>query len=117
MLHSHYNAFFENAPLWLDARNQDAIESFPPAARACGLKTVLAFPLRNEDECIGVIELFGSQPREPEIELLRMLDALGRQFGQYIERRRVGKKLKDSEEIFKQLANNVHEVFWIAHPD
>jgi PAS domain S-box-containing protein len=116
-LHSHYNAFFENAPLWLDARNQDAVESFPPAARACGLKTVLAFPLRNEDECIGVIELFGSQPREPEIELLRMLDALGRQFGQYIERRRVDKKLKDSEEIFKQLANNVHEVFWIANPD
>jgi PAS domain S-box-containing protein len=117
MLQSHYNAFVENAPLWLDARNKDADESFPFAARACGLKTVLAFPLRNEDECIGVIELFGLQPREPDIELLRMLDALGRQFGQYIEKRRVDKKLKDSEEIFKQLASNVHEVFWVSNQD
>jgi PAS domain S-box-containing protein len=111
------NAVFENAPLWIVDDGSESAKSFPRAGRECGLKTVLAFPLRQEDNCIGVVELFSYQSRSADIELLQMLDVLGRQFGQFSERVKVDQRLQESQEIFQLLVNNVREVFWISTAD
>jgi len=114
---SHMNAYIENAPLWISHTTEEPHEYFLSAATQCGLKTAFAFPLRREDECIGVLELYSIQIREPDLELLHMLDALGRQFGQYIERRRMDRMLRENEAKFSQLSNNIREMFWIANAD
>lgn len=116
-LTSHGNAFSENAPLWISRSDRENNPYFLSAAAKNGLNTAFAFPIRNEDTCIGVIELYSSELQEPNIELLHMLDALGRQFGQFIERKRVERRLKESEELFSQLADNIKEVFWVATPN
>jgi PAS domain S-box-containing protein len=114
---SHMNAYIENAPLWISHTTDEPHEYFLEAAAQAGLKTAFAFPLRREDECIGVLELYSIQIREPDLELLHMLDALGRQFGQYIERRRMDRMLRENEAKFQQLSNNIKEMFWIANAD
>jgi PAS domain S-box-containing protein len=116
-LSSHGNAFSENAPLWISRNDREHNPYFLSVAARNGLNTAFAFPIRNEDTCIGVIELYSLEVQEPNIELLHMLDALGRQFGQFIERKRVEQRLKESEELFSQLADNIKEVFWVATPN
>lgn len=115
-LSSHGNAFSENAPLWISHSEGEHNPYFLSVAARNGLNTAFAFPIRNEDTCIGVIELYSGEVQEPNIDLLHMLDALGRQFGQFIERKRVERRLKESEELFSQLADNINEVFWVATP-
>jgi PAS domain S-box-containing protein len=114
--YSYQNAFIENAPLWISHSKGDDNASFLQAAYECGFNTALAFPIRNEYKAIGVIELYSKEVRKPELELLKMLDTLGRQFGQFIERKRFEQRLKESEELFSQLADNIKEVFWVASP-
>jgi PAS domain S-box-containing protein len=116
-LSSHENAFSENAPLWISRTDRENNPYFPNAAAQCGMNTAFAFPIRNEETCIGVVELYSTEIQEPNLELLHMLDALGRQFGQFIERKRVERSLKESEELFRQLADNIKEVFWISTPN
>ncbi len=115
-VYSYQNAFMENAPLWIShSKGQDSTY-FLQAAYDCGFNTALAFPIRSEYKAIGVIELYSKEVRKPELELLKMLDTLGRQFGQFIERKRFQQRLKESEELFSQLADNIKEVFWVASP-
>ena len=58
------------------------------AAAEVGLRAAFAFPIRFGHEVHGVIECFARVPRMPDEELLRATSALGRQVGQFIERRR-----------------------------
>jgi PAS domain S-box-containing protein len=114
---SYDNAFRENAPLWLAANDGgEESEHFSKAIRSLGFKTSFAVPLRREDACIGVIELYSKEARPADLELMQMFDALGRQFGQFMERRRVDAELLESQEIFRQLSGNISEIFWITDP-
>ncbi|HEX8341581.1 MAG TPA: response regulator [Tepidisphaeraceae bacterium] len=56
------------------------------AARA-GLNSGFAFPIRIGSRTIGVMEFFSARPREPDRDLLAVFDALGRQVGQFVQRR------------------------------
>ncbi|CAM6004028.1 unnamed protein product [Sphagnum balticum] len=114
---SYDNAFRENAPLWLVADDgEEESGHFSKAIRSLGFNTSFAVPLRREDACIGVIEFFSKDKRKPDLELMQMFDALGRQFGQFMERRRVDAELLESQEIFRQLSGNISEIFWITDP-
>ena len=72
---------------------EDLRESTPyrraDAALACGLRTVAAMPIIGRTEVIGIIEFLSQQRRERDPEMLRMLDSLGSQIGQFIERKQV----------------------------
>ena len=114
--YSYQNAYLENAPLWISHSKSSDNASFLQVAHECGFNTALAFPIRSEYKAIGVIELYSKEVRQPELELLKMLDTLGRQFGQFIERKRFEQRLKESEELFSQLSDNIKEVFWVASP-
>jgi PAS domain S-box-containing protein len=75
----------------------DVVEdsNFPRAAIAAkeGLHAAFGFPIRIEDEVIGVMEFFSREIREPDAELLEMLGAIGSQIGQFMERRRAEEEL------------------------
>jgi PAS domain S-box-containing protein len=75
------------APEWLvDASTDDRLPR-REAAAAAGLHAAVAFPVRSERGLVGVVELFGDHPREPDAELLVTLDLLGALLGQLAERR------------------------------
>jgi PAS domain-containing protein len=66
--------------------------TMPRASHAlrAGLVTAVAFPVAAADDCLGVIELYSSDIREPNAEVSAMLASVGGQLGQYLSRRRAG---------------------------
>ncbi|MBE2318475.1 GAF domain-containing protein [Solirubrobacter sp. CPCC 204708] len=58
------------------------------AALRAGLVTAAAFPITDGDECVGVIELFATDAREPSGEAAAMFATIGGQLGAYLTRRR-----------------------------
>ncbi|MBA3717488.1 MAG: GAF domain-containing protein [Actinobacteria bacterium] len=57
-------------------------------AQTVGLRSGFAFPIVLGPSVFGVIELFSTERREPDHELIEMTSALGSQIGQFIERTR-----------------------------
>ena len=70
--------------------------NFPRAKEAhrAGLHAAFAFPIRLGDEMPGVVEFFNDEIQEPDRRLLEMMEAIGNQMGQFVERKRL-EKLKD----------------------
>lgn len=52
------------------------------------LHGALAFPVRCDDQVLGVFDLASREPRPPDAELLKMLDSVGSQIGQLLVRKR-----------------------------
>lgn len=69
------------------------------AATAAGLHAWVGLPVFGRSSVIGVIEFFASRIREPDAGVLAMLRTLGRQVGQFLERRRAEEQLARSQAI------------------
>jgi PAS domain S-box-containing protein len=74
-------------------------ENFPRAemAREAGLGSALAFPIRSSSGILGVVEFFAAKPREPDQHMLDLMDALGAQIGDYVERKLAEEAVAESE--------------------
>jgi PAS domain S-box-containing protein len=80
-------------PAWIPDVAADA--NFPRAMIAAreGLRASLGFPITAGDHCVGVMEFFSSEIRQPDQGLLEMLGALGSQIGQFVERKNAEQEL------------------------
>ncbi len=78
---------------------------FPRAGLATKLKlhSALAFPVFNKENVNGVLAFYKVDISEPDSELLKMLDALGRQIGDYLEKKKTEPALKESEGLYQTL--------------
>jgi PAS domain S-box-containing protein len=89
--------------IWAERRSawiRDVMKdpNFPraPIARAEGLHSAFGFPIILDNEVLGVMEFLSHDIREPDAELLRMMNAIGSQVGQFIERRNAEGALRTS---------------------
>ena len=75
-----------------DVRND---QNFPRAAAAAdaGLQAGFGFPIVLGSDILGVMEFFSGEIRELEPDLFAMLDTIGSQIGQFMERRRAEEEL------------------------
>ena len=64
------------------------------AARAAGLRTGVAFPVRHGDTTLAVVELFSRDARPVPPELVEVLAGAGRQIGQYLGRLRAESEVR-----------------------
>jgi PAS domain S-box-containing protein len=97
-------------PTWVtDVKNDSA---FPRAAAAAtaGLAGAFAFPVATGGEIKGVIELFSAEPVQPDEDLLLLVDSLGSQVGNFIERRQVEVELQQQKEM-AEAANAAKDTF------
>jgi signal transduction histidine kinase/DNA-binding response OmpR family regulator len=79
----------KKTPVWLP--NTVRGDKYPRASFAAtvGLHSAIGFPIKINKEFHGVIEFFTRRPLMPDQPLLNMLEAIGSEIGQFIQRKRV----------------------------
>ncbi|MEQ1839377.1 MAG: ATP-binding protein [Verrucomicrobiales bacterium] len=76
-------------PEWIE--DVSGLTDCPRAAFAisANLHAALAFPILNGEKVLGVFEFFSTHIEEPDESLLRVMNGIGNQVGQFVVRRRV----------------------------
>ncbi len=90
-------------PLWSGRLIDD---QFFPRTTLIGklkLNSALAFPIESRKKIIGVMAFYKDDIAEPDDELLILLDSLGKQIGDFIERKQNEPALQESEGLYKTL--------------
>jgi PAS domain S-box-containing protein len=82
---------------WLpDVRMDD---NFPrlDAAVSAGFRAAFCFPILSSGGVLGTIEFFADEPRAPDRHVLDLMDRLGVQLGEHVERRRAERAREENE--------------------
>ncbi len=74
-------------PDWIVDVAQDPHFERASIAEREGLHGAFAFPIRGQNQVLGVMEFFASERREPDENLLEMMSSMGTQIGQFMERK------------------------------
>ena len=84
-------------PAWIPDVLKD--DNFPraPLAISVGFHGAVGFPIKLDNEVIGVLEFFSRETKEQDDEFQEMVADLGTQFGQFVERQRAEAALRESE--------------------
>jgi diguanylate cyclase (GGDEF)-like protein/PAS domain S-box-containing protein len=82
------------APVWLADLTSDMDFARRECAVQAGLKSAFAFPLRVGGDLYGVMEFFGTQPREPDETVLRVAETVSSHIGQFIARKQAERNLQ-----------------------
>jgi PAS domain S-box-containing protein len=107
----------DGKPAWIPDVARDA--NFPRAriAIAAGLHSGFGLPIRHEEQIVGVMEFLSPEIREPDPDLLGMMNTIGAYIGQVLENKRAEEKLRRSEatltEFFENATVGLH---WVG-PD
>jgi PAS domain S-box-containing protein len=91
------SAWVKNRPVWAGDSPQEE-RSGGKTDTPEGLREALAFPITGGGGPRGVIELLGSEVTHPEKELLYTVGLIGGRIGQFAERRKAEKGLREAEE-------------------
>ena len=76
------------------------------SCRKFGFRSGYAFPIKTQDEQLGVMEFFARDRREPDEAMLEVSGAISRQIGQFIRRKQAEESLQDSEQQLRAVFDN-----------
>jgi signal transduction histidine kinase len=96
-------------PVWITDVSEETGTlklSFPASEN---LHSAFAFPIKMRNEILGVIEFFSTAIREPDDDLLKTVEAIGREIGQFVERMRAEAALRQSEENLRNQAQELEQ--------
>lgn len=92
----------QRRPVWSTDLQQDLGFVRFEAALKLELCTKIAFPILDGDDCLGVVSLFSRQAVQPDLPLLNMMTAVGRNLGQFMQRTRAEAALRQSHDLLEQ---------------
>ncbi len=104
----------DGSPAWVEDLESDL--NFPrhDPARAAGIVSGLAIPVRTREGALAVLEFFTSEARTTDGDLLLFLDVLGRQIGDFVEHHRAEASVRASEDRYRKILETTNEgVWWI----
>jgi diguanylate cyclase (GGDEF)-like protein/PAS domain S-box-containing protein len=79
------------------------------AAVAAGLKGIVGFPVRSGRRVVGMIALHTWAPRQLDDGLLAVMNDVGSQIGEFVERKRAEVALQESEKRMRSVLDNVSD--------
>ena len=79
------------------------------AALAVGLHGLVAFPVRSGRRVVGLISLATWAPRQLDEALLSVMNDIGTQIGEFVERKRAEIALLESEKRMRSVLDNVSD--------
>jgi PAS domain S-box-containing protein len=98
--------------VWIrDIQEAEQFTRIEAAARA-GMRATFAFPIASRGQVVGVMEFFGTTPREPEQTLLPVMTLIGAQIGTFIDRRRTQDQLRESEQRFRLMTEKAQDAIF-----
>jgi len=101
------------APVWIsDAATRPGFRRGTFAAQA-DLHCAFGFPILAGERPLGVMEFYSRDIKEPDEELLRVVQALGRQIGQFIQRKEAERALRLSEERYRDMFESSPLPMWV----
>jgi PAS domain S-box-containing protein len=89
-------------PAWITDVAIDSSFSRGVQARQVGFHGAFGWPIRVGSEIDGVIEFFSRQVRQPDDDLLKMVEDIGLKIGQFGERARTEGVLRETEAQLRQ---------------
>ena len=97
-------AWAEGGPIWVnDVARLARSERVRNTARL-GLHAAFAFPILLPSGVLGVMEFFSREVRRPDAPLLELMQSVGSQIAQFIERTHAEEAVRTAEERFEALA-------------
>ncbi len=79
------------------------------AAAACGLHGIVGFPVRSGRRVVGMISLHTWAARDLDDGLIAVMNDVGSQVGEFVERKRAEVALQDSEKRMRSVLDNVSD--------
>ncbi len=79
------------------------------AALAAGLHGLVGFPVRSGRRVVGMISLATWAPRQLDEGLLSVMNDIGTQIGEFVERKRAEAALQESEKRMRSVLDNVSD--------
>ncbi|HYC38068.1 MAG TPA: PAS domain-containing protein [Usitatibacter sp.] len=107
----------EGRATWIADIARDPLYSQSAMAARERLRSAVAFPIRVAGKVVGVMEFFSRRLAEPDPELLTLLEDLGAQFGQFVERRRVEDSFAESRAYFRAIFEQAPFTIQVFTPD
>jgi phosphoserine phosphatase RsbU/P len=103
-------------PEWIPDVVHDPNYTRATVAADVGIHGGFAVPIRRGPDVLGVIEFYATEViREPDAELLEMMDAVGVQVGQFIDRTEAERALRSSREGLARLAHTLQQSLLPPH--
>src|SRR5262249_29887565 len=98
--------------LWISniPESEDFIRK--PAALQAGFLSTFSFPIRLGEEMLGVLEFFSPEVQQPNRQLLAVVDSIGSEIGQFIERKQAEKELRLSQQHFNMALYAANMGYW-----
>jgi len=93
------------AATWIASLTAEDILPRASQAAAAGLRGAFAFPIRDGQEMLGVLEVYSRLEIPPDPDLLEVLSALGNQIGQFLKRKRGEEAIRATEEQLRLITN------------
>ncbi len=79
------------------------------AAAACGIHGIVGFPVRSGRRVVGMISLHTWAARDLDDGLIAVMNDVGSQIGEFVERKRAEVALQDSEKRMRSVLDNVSD--------
>jgi signal transduction histidine kinase len=96
-------------PAWISDVDKDPEFLRGSIAVKESLHGAFAFPIKLHNEVLGVIEFFSLEIREPDEDLLKTVQAMGDEIGQFVERMRAEAALRHSEDNLRRQAQELEQ--------
>ena len=106
-------AWFEGKTRWIEDMRAPSGFKRRDSALKLGFHSALSFPVTADGVTIGIMEFFARDVRKPDEVLLQTVVSIGRQIGQFIQRKQAEQALRQSEERYRDIFESSPMPMWV----